>query len=421
MKTKVAANKKPAVVNQIPVQVSRPPAPPLRQHTKLNLSENELVKHLRAYLLNENQFLTLGYPVESSLYPKRAIIYKTNDPRLSPPSNIKLFYNTNSAFVPPNTETSSTDSGQGSSDEEPSSMSELELQTLKGKQRQCFIEEKINKCLTSEDYTSDEKKCVRCGKGFFVTNDGEYLTQEHCAYHWGRLHINPESTCKKQEYTCCKGKLNSDGCETGRLHVWNGVDFGVNGPFEGYVKTKTRKNKTDNPGVYALDCEMCYTAHGLELAKLTIVASDGRLVYDTFVKPDREIVDYNTRFSGITARDLSKRNGTSCKSLTEVQSDLLDFIHADTILIGHGLENDLRALKILHNTVIDTAVAFPHFCGLPFRRSLKSLASSFLKRDIQVSESGHDSFEDARACVELMLWRIRKDRSNANNIKQDVK
>lgn len=420
MKTKVTTSKKQTVVAQNSIQASRPPAPPLRQHTKLNLSENELVKYLRAYLLNESQFLTLGYPVESSLYPKRAIIYKTNDPRQSPPTNVKLFYNTSSAFVPPNAETSSTDSGQGSSDEEPSSMSELELQSLKVKQRQFYIEEKMHKQLMRQDYTSDEKKCVRCGKGFFVTNDGEYLTQEHCAYHWGRLQINPDNTYKKQEYTCCKGKLNSNGCETGRLHVWNGVDFGVNGPFDGYVKTKTRKSKMDNPGVYALDCEMCYTAHGLELAKLTVVGSDGRLVYDAFVKPETEIVDYNTRFSGITARDLSKRNGTTCKSLKEVQQDLLEFIYADTILIGHGLENDLRALKILHNTVIDTAIAFPHYYGLPFRRSLRSLASSFLKRDIQCSESGHDSFEDARACVELMLWRIRKDRSNSNSIKQDA-
>ncbi len=37
--------------------------------------------------------------------------------------------------------------------------------------------------------------------------------------------------------------------------------------------------------------------------------------------------------------------GTS-SSLRDVQAALLSFINADTILIGHGLENDLTALKV---------------------------------------------------------------------------
>jgi len=97
------------------------------------------------------------------------------------------------------------------------------------------------------------------------------------------------------------------------------------------------------------------------------------------------------------------------KNIKEVQNDLMGFINADTILVGHGLENDLRALNLIHGTILDTAVVFPHFNGLPFRRSLRSLVSSYLKRDIQVSTWGHDSYEDARACVELMLWKTRKD------------
>ena len=62
----------------------------------------------------------------------------------------------------------------------------------------------------------------------------------------------------------------------------------------------------------------------------------------------------------------------------------MGFVNAHTILIGHGLENDLRALKLVHTTVIDTSIVFPHYFGLPYRRSLKSLVKSYLKRDIQV-------------------------------------
>ena len=85
---------------------------------------------------------------------------------------------------------------------------------------------------------------------------------------------------------------------------------------------------------------------------MTVVGIDGRLVYETIIRPDDTIIDYNTRFSGVTARDL-KRGNNSVKSLKDVQNDLLGFINANTILIGHGLENDLRALKvssgIIHN------------------------------------------------------------------------
>ena len=41
-------------------------------------------------------------------------------------------------------------------------------------------------------------------------------------------------------------------------------------------------------------------------------------------------------------------------SLREVQQTLLSFISADTVLIGHGLETDLCALKV-------TTTLFSHF------------------------------------------------------------
>ena len=60
-------------------------------------------------------------------------------------------------------------------------------------------------------------------------------------------------------------------------------------------------------------------------------------------------------------------------------------------------------------TVIDTSLVFPHYYGMPFRRSLKSIVHSYLKREIQAENCGHDSYEDARSCVELMLWKVRQD------------
>lgn len=51
----------------------------------------------------------------------------------------------------------------------------------------------------------------------------------------------------------------------------------------------------DEQGVYALDCEMCYTTQGLELTRVTVIDEDYKVIYETLVKPQNAIIDYNTR------------------------------------------------------------------------------------------------------------------------------
>ncbi|NWV81661.1 REXO1 exonuclease, partial [Dasyornis broadbenti] len=259
-------------------------------------------------------------------------------------------------------------------------------------------------------FTAEEKKvidsscriCCRCGTEYMVSASGSCIRKEECVHHWGRLRKQRVPGGWETHYSCCSGAVGSPGCQVAKQHVHDGRKESL----DGFVKTFEKLPTTDGyPGIYALDCEMCYTKQGLELTRVTVINSELKVVYDTFVKPDSKVVDYNTRFSGVTEEDLENTSIT----LRDVQAVLLNMFSADTILIGHSLESDLFALKLIHGTVVDTAIVFPHRLGLPYKRALRTLMADYLKRIIQDNVEGHDSSEDARACMELMVWKIKED------------
>ncbi|XP_066897488.1 MOB kinase activator 3B isoform X1 [Kogia breviceps] len=217
---------------------------------------------------------------------------------------------------------------------------------------------------------ASRKMCCRCGKIYGVTPAGKHSSKEECHYHFGRL-----------------------------LHVHDQKEN-----LEGFVKTFVKfPPHSGNHGVYAVHCEMCYTAEGLELTQVTVVDPSLQVVYHTFVKPDEEVIDPNTRISGVVEDDLKDTK----TSIRDVQATLLNLFSADAVLIGHSFERNLYALKLIHTLVVDTTVMFPHRLGLPHKRSLKSMVADYLWRIIQ--DDGHNSSENATACMELVLWKVKDD------------
>jgi RNA exonuclease 1 len=109
------------------------------------------------------------------------------------------------------------------------------------------------------------------------------------------------------------------------------------------------------------------------------------------------------RWSGITAEKLAK----ATLSLRDVQAHFLKLLTPTTILLGHSLESDLNALKIRHPLCIDTALLYRHPRGQPYKPGLKWLVKQWLGREIQTAGAGgHDSEEDARACVDLLRMKL---------------
>jgi RNA exonuclease 1 len=76
--------------------------------------------------------------------------------------------------------------------------------------------------------------------------------------------------------------------------------------------------------------------------RVSVVNHKLQSVYETLVKPRDKVLDYNTRWSGITEHQLEDCHVT----IEDVQRRLLKLFNDKTILIGHSLESDLKALKV---------------------------------------------------------------------------
>ena len=193
----------------------------------------------------------------------------------------------------------------------------------------------------------------------------------------------------------------ADNCKTCEVHVRD-IIFQDRELLVETMDPCNSSNNTMPAKVFSLDCEWVYTSQGGELARVTVLGYDGSVCYDRLVRPPRAVLDYNTRYSGITQDSMQ---GVTT-SLGQVQMDLIKIISSKDFIVGHSLQHDLQALHLVHRKVVDTILVFPHKDGLPKKNSLRFLARYFLQRTIQLEPAGHDSKEDALACLDLIKLKL---------------
>ncbi|VDM32847.1 unnamed protein product [Hydatigera taeniaeformis] len=178
-------------------------------------------------------------------------------------------------------------------------------------------------------------------------------------------------------------------------------------------------------GPVALDCEMvgvgvdCRSA----LARVSIVAHDGSVLYDVISRPEEIITDYRTRWSGIRPSDMQRAipfesvreqvmriievRRMSCRFIGNGFANLLGkpSLLQNRIVVGHSLKNDFEVLKIEHpKDKIRDVSSSPHAKararistkGPP---ALRHLAYVLLGLRIQRKE--HNSIEDAQATMAI--------------------
>ncbi|KAK2614973.1 hypothetical protein N8I77_001755 [Diaporthe amygdali] len=299
-------------------------------------------------------------------------------------------------------------------------------------------DEQIAEAKAAVQMSQNWEKCDRCTARFQVfpgrnIETGELASGGQCTHHPGKQYLpdrpKGDHTHIPKRYRCCQQDVGeSPGCAKGSNHVWKTSDPKRLAALWNYAATPPNA-KPDTAKAVCFDCEMGYTVYGMELIRLTATSwPDGAELLDVLVQPFGEILDLNSQYSGVFPEDLARavswtkdwkpaaqqpgeRRILQKASSPEVARDLFfSLISPDTILIGHGLENDLNAMRMVHPKLVDTILLYPHRRGLPIRNGLKLLMELHLNRRIQMQGAeGHDSAEDARAAGELARLRVQKE------------
>ncbi|KAI0833166.1 hypothetical protein F5Y06DRAFT_280511 [Hypoxylon sp. FL0890] len=304
----------------------------------------------------------------------------------------------------------------------------------------------IKAARASVEASGNVEVCDRCTRRFQVfpgrrEEDGALASNGTCTYHPGKFYYTERGPGKnsqgQKKYRCCHQNVNDDsgGCTTASTHVFKTTDINRLASLLNFAETPPNPNVPADRAV-CFDCEMGYTVYGLELIRMTAVSwPDYEVLVDILVQPFGEVLDLNTRYSGVTPEDMVSAErwvqgedhrpvitqSTEKKPKLKIASDpqaarnlLFSLIAPETPLIGHGLENDLNAVRVIHPTCIDTILLYPHKRGLPNRNGLKYLMDTLLNQKIQQeadegAPEGHDSAEDAKAAGDLVRLKVRDE------------
>ena len=328
-------------------------------------------------------------------------------------------------------------------------------------------EDDIREARLAEESSQGWEVCDRCATRFQVfpgrNEHGLLASGGQCVFHPGKQYfperqLGDKSRIQKR-WRCCKEAIgDSAGCTKTPHHVFKISHAKRLAAVLPFIETPPNPLAPTDRAV-CFDCEMGYTVKGLELIRLTATSwPDGAELLDVLVYPIGEILDLNSRYSGIFPEDFAnavpfstndaesekkpshpehaKLQGSSSggdggkfkkpmrivPSISAARDLLFSLISPETPLLGHGLENDLNAIRIVHPAVVDTVLLYPHKRGLPLRHGLKALMETLLNRAIQVEPTdgsqalGHDSAEDARAAGELVRLKVQKEWSRLKGL-----
>lgn len=254
--------------------------------------------------------------------------------------------------------------------------------------------------------------CGHCKHDFELAH---IRAETKCTFHYGKILTSTYENLKlgkkiygtqyaDRTYSCCKQPVGqSDGCRSLKHHVFKLQSAAhlqkvkafktiaqLRRQFNISMDSNVQKKRADKIKAIGLDCEMCYTNLGFEMMKISV--SDfltEKPLLNSIVHPDGDlIIDLNSHVSGVDSIP------PSAMTFDELLVKLAELTDENTIIIGHGLENDLNVLRLIHPLIVDTAILLSENQVQVNRKDpLKKIAWQYLSENIQADS--HDSLEDA--------------------------
>eukprot|EP00933_Yihiella_yeosuensis_P078234 TRINITY_DN8945_c2_g1_i2.p1 TRINITY_DN8945_c2_g1~~TRINITY_DN8945_c2_g1_i2.p1 ORF type:complete len:251 (+),score=26.87 TRINITY_DN8945_c2_g1_i2:49-753(+) len=168
-------------------------------------------------------------------------------------------------------------------------------------------------------------------------------------------------------------------------------------------KPKTLGSGLKRPRVRALDCEMVGVGtRGKKsvLIRVSIVSRRGKVLLDSLVKPDQEVTDWRTRYTGVDANSFAAIEALAPEPASSPSPKMR---REDLKLLGRCHEQ-LKSKCLLRDSaffpLLAAGIDNQKRGGLP---SLRALAESWLD-DPTLHHGAHSSVEDARAA--MLLYRL---------------
>jgi PAB-dependent poly(A)-specific ribonuclease subunit 2 len=139
---------------------------------------------------------------------------------------------------------------------------------------------------------------------------------------------------------------------------------------------------------------------------------------DDYIKVQEEVIDYQTRYSGINPGDLDPATSPHRPiSRKAAYKKIWLLSNLGCVFIGHGLVTDFRTINIQvpPSQVMDTQTLFQ---SQNQKRKLRLSYLVWIVLKEKVQQGNHDSIEDARAA--LRLWRKYKEFADAGIVELKV-
>ena len=205
------------------------------------------------------------------------------------------------------------------------------------------------------------------------------------------------------------------GCILLPTHDYAAPDRRLAAKYRDFAPTPPSSRQNPKHRAVIIDCEMAGVVGGMSEMILVRVVDylTGETLMNTLVRPTKTVIDWRTRFSGVrpaTMVDATVR-GKTLNGWREARAEIWKHIDADTVLVGHALQNDLDVLRMIHLHIVDSAIIARNAVGPVCSRQwgLKTLCYEFRGIEIQNhGKSGHDCLEDTLAAREVTLWCTRE-------------